>query len=105
LQVARLQQSQGPARQFSCAVSPAHNQPGEEVGPGKLVVVAYVVPRTGSAIGPDEVLAYGRRRLASYKAPKVVYLVDELARTPNGKVLRRALAPARALARSRARQR
>ena len=78
---------------------------GEEVGPGKLVVVAYVVPRTGSAIGPDEVLAYGRRRLASYKAPKVVYLVDELPRTPNGKVLRRALAPARARARSRARQR
>ena len=77
---------------------------GEEVGPGKLVVVAYVVPRAGSAIGPDEVLAYGRRRLASYKAPKVVYLVDELPRTPNGKVLRRALAPARARARSRERE-
>jgi len=51
-----------------------------------------VVSRVGSA--------YGRRRLASYKAPKVVYLVDELPRTPNGKVLRRALTPARARSRS-----
>ena len=77
---------------------------GEEIGPGKLLVVAYVIPRAGSGVAPDELLAYARRRLAPYKAPKVVYLVDELPRTPNGKVLRRALGPERARARSRERE-
>ena len=73
---------------------------GEEIGPGKLLVVAYVIPRAGSGVAPDELLAYARRRLAPYKAPKVVYLVDDLPRTRNGKVLRRALTPASARARS-----
>ncbi len=72
---------------------------GEEIAPGKVLVVAYVIPRPDRAVTPEALLAYGRQRLASYKAPKVVYLVDEFPRTPNGKILRRALAPARARAR------
>jgi acyl-coenzyme A synthetase/AMP-(fatty) acid ligase len=51
-------------------------------------------------VRPDDVAAYARARLASYKAPKVVYLVDDLPRTRNGKLLRRALTPASARARS-----
>jgi len=62
--------------------------------------VAYVAPKPGSAVGADQLLAYGRERLASYKAPRIVYLVDELPRTRNGKLLRKALAPGRARARS-----
>jgi acyl-coenzyme A synthetase/AMP-(fatty) acid ligase len=73
---------------------------GEEAAPGKVLVVAYAIARPGSALGADELLAYGRRRLASYKAPRIVYLVDDLPRTRNGKILRRALTPARARARS-----
>ena len=73
---------------------------GEEIAPGKVLVVAHVIPRPGSPLGPDALLAYARQRLASYKAPRIVYLVDEFPRTPNGKILRRALAPARARARS-----
>jgi acyl-coenzyme A synthetase/AMP-(fatty) acid ligase len=73
---------------------------GEEVAAEKLLVVAYAVARPGSTVAPDELLAYGRTRLAAYKAPKVVYLVDELPRTPNGKILRRGLSPAQARARS-----
>jgi len=73
---------------------------GEEIAAEKLLVVAYVVVRAGSPLTPDELLGYGRRRLASYKAPKVVYLVDELPRTRNGKILRRGLDPAQARARS-----
>lgn len=72
----------------------------EEISAGKLLVVAYVVPCPGSTISADEIVAYGRQRLASYKAPKIVYLVDELPRTRNGKILRRALTPASARARS-----
>ena len=66
---------------------------GEEIAPGKVLVVAYVVPHPGSGLTPDAVLEYARGRLASYKAPRAVHLIDELPRTRNGKVLRRALHP------------
>jgi acetyl-CoA synthetase len=73
---------------------------GEQVSADKLLVVAYVIPRADSALGPDAVVAYARAHLASYKVPKVVYLVDDFPRTPNGKLQRRALTPASARARS-----
>ena len=73
---------------------------GEEVARDKIVVAAYVTPRPGSQVAPDALVAYARGRLASYKAPRIVYLLDELPRTRNGKILRRALAPAQARARS-----
>jgi acyl-coenzyme A synthetase/AMP-(fatty) acid ligase len=73
---------------------------GEEVSRDKVLVVAYVVLRPGSGLTATDVLAYARERLASYKTPRVAYLVDELPRTPNGKLLRRALAPERARARA-----
>lgn len=73
---------------------------GEEVSKDKVLVAAYVIPRAGSRLTADEVVDYGRQRLASYKAPKIVYLVDEFPRTRNGKILRRALSPASARARS-----
>lgn len=66
---------------------------GEEPDPGKVVVAAYVIPHPGSGLTPDAVRAYASQHLASYKAPRVVYLVDDLPRTRNGKVLRRALRP------------
>ena len=72
---------------------------GEDVAAGKTLVVAYVVPRTGSALTPEAMLAWAHAHLASYKAPRVVYLVDELPRTRNGKVQRRALGPSLARAR------
>ncbi len=68
---------------------------GEEVGPAKTLVAAYVVPGT-QALTAEAVLAYGRAHLASYKAPRIVHLVDDLPRTRNGKVQRSALRPAMA---------
>ncbi len=75
---------------------------GQDVGPEKTLVSAFVVPQPGSGVSADEMLAYGRTHLAAYKAPRLVYLVDDLPRTRNGKVLRRALDPARARARASA---
>jgi acetyl-CoA synthetase len=75
---------------------------GETVGAAKVVVTAYVVPRPGVELAVDAVLAYAREHLAAYKAPRIVYLVDELPRTRNGKVLRRALRPELARARGSA---
>jgi acyl-coenzyme A synthetase/AMP-(fatty) acid ligase len=72
---------------------------GEVVGPEKILVAAYVVPRA-PGLAPATVLAYAREHLAAYKAPRLVYLVDDLPRTRNGKVQRRALRPADARARA-----
>jgi len=73
---------------------------GEEADKDKVLVTAYVIPRVGSTVSADAVVAYARQHLASYKAPKVVYVVDEFPRTRNGKILRRALTPTQARARS-----
>lgn len=64
-----------------------------EPEPTKVVVAAYVVPRPGSGLTVAAVLGYARQHLASYKAPRLVHLVDDLPRTRNGKILRRELRP------------
>ena len=64
-----------------------------EPEPGKVVVAVYAVPRPGTDLTTASLLAYARQHLASYKAPRLVHLVDDLPRTRNGKVLRRELKP------------
>ena len=54
-------------------------------------VKALVVPRAGAEPSPDELIAFARDRLAGYKLPRSIELVDELPRTPSGKVLKREL--------------
>src|SRR5207237_10794077 len=71
----------------------------EEAGPGKRLVVAYVIAQPGS-VTADELVAFGRAHLAPYKAPKVVYLARDFPRTRNGKILRREITPRIAIARS-----
>ncbi len=73
---------------------------GEEVERDKLLVVAYVIPQPGANPDADELLAFGRAHLASYKAPKVVYLARDFPRTKNGKILRREITPGLATGRS-----
>jgi acyl-coenzyme A synthetase/AMP-(fatty) acid ligase len=74
----------------------------EEAGSDKRLVVAYVIPQPGASPAPDELLAFAKRHLASYKAPKVVYLAKDFPRTRNGKILRRDITPQIATARSAA---
>jgi long-chain acyl-CoA synthetase len=59
-------------------------------------VVAYVVPRAGGEPDPVELLRHAGRRLARYKLPTRVEVVDALPRTLAGKVVRRALSEAAA---------
>ena len=73
---------------------------GEEAGKDKLLVVAYVIPHPGASVTPDELAAFGHEHLASYKAPRVVYLARDFPRTRNGKILRREITPAIAVSRS-----
>jgi long-chain acyl-CoA synthetase len=54
-------------------------------------VKALVVPRPGSRPDAGELIAFARERLAGYKLPRSIDFVDELPRTPSGKVLKREL--------------
>jgi acyl-CoA synthetase (AMP-forming)/AMP-acid ligase II len=57
------------------------------------VVVAAVVVKAGSSIGADDIVAHCRDRLAPFKRPELVLVVEELPRTSTGKLLRRNLLP------------
>jgi acyl-CoA synthetase (AMP-forming)/AMP-acid ligase II len=52
---------------------------------------AFVVVKKGENIGPDEIMAYCRSRLAGFKRPRSVVFVDSLPRNPMGKVLKKEL--------------
>ncbi|GLZ55326.1 long-chain-fatty-acid--CoA ligase [Actinomycetospora sp. NBRC 106378] len=54
-------------------------------------VKAIVVPREGVTLDPDEVLADVRTRLARYKCPTSIDVVETLPRNAAGKVLKREL--------------
>ncbi|WP_433634902.1 acyl-CoA synthetase [Nocardia sp. CA-120079] len=54
-------------------------------------VVAAVVPKDGARLDPDDIIAHCRARLAGYKTPKYVVIVDELPKNPSGKLLKRQL--------------
>ena len=54
-------------------------------------VKALIVPAAGAAPDPGAVIAWARERIAAYKAPKSVDVIDALPRSPSGKVLRREL--------------
>jgi len=55
------------------------------------VPVAYVVPREGSGITRDELIAYCRDRVAHYKAIRDAVLVEALPRTDVGKLAKSTL--------------
>jgi 3-oxocholest-4-en-26-oate---CoA ligase len=48
-------------------------------------VTAVVQPRAGASLGEREVVEWVRARLAHYKAPRRVVIVDKVPRLPNGK--------------------
>ena len=54
-------------------------------------IKALVVRRADSEPEADELVAFARERLAGYKLPRSIEFVDELPRTPSGKVLKREL--------------
>jgi len=54
-------------------------------------VKAFVSLRSGSAATPDELVGFCRERLAAYKCPRLIEIVDDLPKTATGKLLRRAM--------------
>lgn len=65
--------------------------PDDEMG---QQVKAVVQPASAADVGPelaDALLAYVRERIAHYKAPRTVDFIDELPRTPTGKLVKHKL--------------
>jgi len=54
-------------------------------------VKAVVVPKPGRSIEAESIIAWARERIAHYKAPKSVDVIEALPRNPSGKILRREL--------------
>ena len=52
---------------------------------------AYVVLKPGENVTSDELIEFCRGKVATYKLPREVAFVNELPRTPTGKLLRRVL--------------
>jgi long-chain acyl-CoA synthetase len=63
-----------------------HDSLGEEVG-------AAVALKPGATATPDELKAFAKARVAAYKYPRYVWLVDQLPKGPTGKILRREVKP------------
>ena len=61
-----------------------HDTLGEEVG-------ALVVLRPGAAAAAEELRAWTKERVAAYKYPRRIALVDDLPKGPTGKILKRAV--------------
>ncbi len=55
---------------------------GEQVG-------AAVALREGSTATPEDIIAFTKERIAAYKYPRTVWVVDALPKGPTGKILRR----------------
>jgi fatty-acyl-CoA synthase len=54
-------------------------------------LAAYVVPKPGADVSEHDVKEFVKQNLARYKVPREVSFIDELPRTPTGKVLKREL--------------
>jgi long-chain acyl-CoA synthetase len=81
-----------PAVREAAVVKVPHDELGEEVG-------AAVALKDGACATPAQLRAFVKERVAAYKYPRHVWLVDELPKGPTGKILKRQIdVPARALA-------
>ena len=54
-------------------------------------VKAVVVPKPGMTIDADDIIAWARGRIAAFKAPRSVDVIDALPRNASGKILRKDL--------------
>ena len=66
----------------AAVIGVSHDSLGEEVA-------AFVVLRPGATVTPDELQAWTKERVAAYKYPRQVAIVDELPKGPTGKILKR----------------
>jgi long-chain acyl-CoA synthetase len=71
-----------PAVAEAAVVGIPHDSLGEEIG-------AAVAIKEGAHVEPDELREFVKERVAAYKYPRRIWLVDSLPTGPTGKILRR----------------
>jgi long-chain acyl-CoA synthetase len=71
-----------PAVLEAAVIGLPHESLGEEIG-------AAVVLRNGEWASPEQLQAFVKERLAPYKYPRHVWLMDSLPKGPTGKIMRR----------------
>jgi acyl-CoA synthetase (AMP-forming)/AMP-acid ligase II len=54
-------------------------------------ILAFVVLREGHSVAADELIAFARARIAGYKVPRKIEVLDALPRNASGKVLKKDL--------------
>jgi long-chain acyl-CoA synthetase len=74
-----------PAVAEAAVVGMRHAELGEDVA-------AFVTLRPGTAAAPDELIAHCRERLAAFKYPRRLTVLDALPKSPTGKILKARLA-------------
>ncbi|MEU6883217.1 long-chain fatty acid--CoA ligase [Streptomyces sp. NPDC046712] len=74
-----------PAVSLAAVIGVPHDSHGEEIK-------AFVILEKGSAVGAEELIAWGKEQMASYKYPRIVEIVSSLPMTGTGKILKRELA-------------
>ena len=75
---------QHPKIREAVAVGVSHRSRGE-------TIKAYIVPKEGETLTVPEVVSFCRKKLASYKVPRLIEFREELPKSLVGKVLRRVL--------------
>jgi long-chain acyl-CoA synthetase len=75
-----------PAVREAAVVGVPHDEWGEEVG-------AAVALKEGASVDADELRAFVKEQVASYKYPREIWFVDELPKGPTGKILKREIHP------------
>ena len=63
-------------------------KPDDKLGEEVVAVVAF---KAGASAAPEELIGYCKERLAAYKYPREVRVVDELPTGPTGKILKKEL--------------
>jgi long-chain acyl-CoA synthetase len=69
---------------LAAVVGVPHESHGEEVK-------AFIILKDGATVTEDEMVAWGKEQMASYKYPRIVQFVDSLPMTATGKILKREL--------------
>jgi long-chain acyl-CoA synthetase len=73
-----------PAVREAAVIGIPHDELGEEVA-------AAVAHKEGEQLSADDLRAYVKTQVAAYKYPRTIWFVDELPKTPTGKILKRAI--------------
>jgi long-chain acyl-CoA synthetase len=69
---------------LAAVVGVPHESHGEEIK-------AFVILNPGATVTEDELVAWGKEQMASYKYPRIVQFVESLPMTATGKILKREL--------------